>query len=180
MTAGVLAPLASSTLDLPPGSYIYSILERSGAYAVISSDDSLRLFDGATLRLQAGGLVERTHAGVTGLRAFDDAGNVWLTAGRDGFVRCWDLRSGKKAAEVRSGMVDPNRTTVNSWTSMQLIPCSGNGSPFLSLDCSTQRQALVTGSELHMSQASVVLWSDPSALLFLKPWLQVTEYASGM
>lgn len=41
------------------------------------------------------------------MRAFDDAGNVWLTAGRDGFVRCWDLRSGKKAAEIPSGMIDP-------------------------------------------------------------------------
>lgn len=108
MPAGILVPLASSTLDLPPGSYIYSIDKRSGACAVISSDDSLRRFDGATLRLQAGGLVERTHAGVTCLRAFDEEGNVWVTAGRDGFVRCWDMRAGRKATEVRSGMIDPN------------------------------------------------------------------------
>lgn len=108
MTAGILAPLASSTLDLSPGSYIYSILKRLDAYAVISSDDSLRLFDGATLRLQPGGTIERTHAGVTCLRAFDEEGNVWVTAGRDGFVRCWDLRAGKKVAEIQSGMIDQN------------------------------------------------------------------------
>ena len=112
MTAGNLVPLASSTLDLPPGSYIYSIAQRSGVYAVISSDNSLRSFDGATLRLQPGGLVEKTHAGVTCLRAFDEEGNVWATAGRDGCVRCWDLRAGKKATEIRSGMVDRNNRWV--------------------------------------------------------------------
>lgn len=111
MTAGILAPLASSSLDLPTGSYIYSILGRSGAYAVISSDDSLRLFDGATLRLRPGGVVDRTHAGVTCLRAFDGEGNVWLTAGRDGFVRCWDLRAGKKVTEIRGGMVNWSLST---------------------------------------------------------------------
>lgn len=114
MTARILTPLASSTLDLPPRSYIYSILERSGTYAVISSDDSLRVVDGATLRLQPGALVEGTHVGVTSLKAFDKEGNVWATAGRDGFVRCWDLRSGKKATEIRSGMMIGTAVIVSS------------------------------------------------------------------
>ena len=129
MTAGILAPLASSTLNLPPGSYIYSILERSGAYAVISSDDSLRLFNGATLRLQPGGVVERTHAGVTALKAFYGEGNVWATAGRDGFVRCWDLRAGKKVMEIRGGTINRTQVSYQVWDP-QLRPCLRQWSTF--------------------------------------------------
>ncbi len=99
-----LNPLASSTLHLPRGSYIYSIIPTSGGYAVISSDDSLRVFDGVALQLLPEGIVERTHAGVTSLRRFDDEGNVLATAGRDGLVKCWDLRTGKRATEFSTGM----------------------------------------------------------------------------
>lgn len=61
-----------------------------------------------------------------------------------------------------------------SWD-IQLNQCSGNGEPLLSLDCSPQRQTLVTGSELYKSQASVALWSasDPSSLLGF--WLRVAD-----
>lgn len=99
-----LAPVASSTLNLPSDSYIYSIIPAPDAYAVISSDDSLRVFDAATLQVLPGGIIERTHAGVTSLKQFDDQGKVLATAGRDGLVRSWDLRTGKKAADFFTGM----------------------------------------------------------------------------
>ncbi|KAI9876579.1 MAG: hypothetical protein M1830_006179 [Pleopsidium flavum] len=131
-----LKPVASSTLDLSRGSYIYSIIPTSSGYAVISSDDSLRVFDGVALQLQPGGVVERTHAGVTSLKRFDDEDNVLATAGRDGIVKCWDLRTGKKAAEFSTG----------------------SDAALLSLECSIQRRTLVAGTEFCHSQASVIIW----------------------
>lgn len=112
----------SSSLFLPPESYIYRLqpVNNAGALiAAISSDDSLRLFD-----LERLGAIESTavdcaahnalkdiHKGVTCLEAFGPQQEYCvLTAGRDGAVRGWDLRSGKKKIlELR------NRKELFNW-----------------------------------------------------------------
>lgn len=94
--------LSESSLSLPANSYIYKILHtnQNAALAAISSDDSLRIFDPEKLQLEAGGIFDKTHEGVTCLETFDADPHCVLTAGRDAAGRCWDLRSGMKTFEV--------------------------------------------------------------------------------
>lgn len=95
-----LKPTAASSLSLPPDSYIYSIdASGSGSFAAISSDDSLRVFDAGSLGLVS--LVSaKTHdGGVTSLRTYRAGDHPLLTtAGRDGLVKLWDLRTGNSSA----------------------------------------------------------------------------------
>lgn len=96
-------PLSTSPPSLfPPDTYIYSILPLATdadaaaaaptALATISSDDTIRLFDCATLQPFLLFSAVQRHEGVTCLRG----NGPWcvLTAGRDGVVRGWDLRVG--------------------------------------------------------------------------------------
>lgn len=87
-----LRATASSSLALAEGSYIYSLEACSpGRFAAISSDDSLRTFDAASLdhvSLVAAGI----HEGVTSLQAYDEQQQLLATGGRDGKVKLWDLR----------------------------------------------------------------------------------------
>lgn len=98
---------------LPAGAYIYSIIPlhpakagSAASLAAIASDNSLRLFDCATL--QPFDSVRLQHEGVTCLRRWgraeadaDHAGGAdMLTAGRDGVVRGWDLRAGSGREQV--------------------------------------------------------------------------------
>src|SRR5436305_10758137 len=102
-----LNPVASSSLSLPSGSYIYSILplSKSNSLAAISSDDSLRIFNRESLQLNSGGVLLKVHEGVTCVNHFDGGRDLVITAGRDGCVRTWDLRMGgnKKCGEVQTG-----------------------------------------------------------------------------
>lgn len=100
----------SSSLFLPPDSYIYKLqpVNTGALIAAISSDDSLRVFDLGTLAKQSTSVVGPDHAlkdvhtGVTCLEAFGaQQKDCVLTAGRDGFVRGWDLRSGKRILELK-------------------------------------------------------------------------------
>ena len=100
----IAALTATSSLSLPTDSYIYRVLPVKSTLAAISSDDSLRLIDSATLREISGGILDRVHDGVTCLTNLDSDQNSLLTAGRDAAVRCWDLRSGKKRFELLNGM----------------------------------------------------------------------------
>lgn len=106
--------IATSDLGLPPNSYIYNVVSASpqtGPYsyslttelAVISSDDSLRLLDPRTLKARPDGVLKDVHKSVTCLRRYDEQGNILATAGRDGLVRFWDKRSGKKVMDFASG-----------------------------------------------------------------------------
>ena len=91
----------TSELNLPSGSYIYEIIQPEAAPAQLAatcSDDSLRLVDSTSLHESQPGLQD-VHKGVTCLRTVRDQPSILLTAGRDGAVRGWDLRSGQKAAE---------------------------------------------------------------------------------
>lgn len=100
----------SSSLFLPSESYIYRLqpVNAGPLIAAISSDDSLRLFDLETLAKQSTAVVgahnalKDIHKGVTCLEALGpQQEHCVLTAGRDGAVRGWDLRSGKKILELK-------------------------------------------------------------------------------
>ncbi|MCJ1321987.1 hypothetical protein MMC15_007332 [Xylographa vitiligo] len=129
-------PFATSSLSLPINSYIYCIKAAGGTLAAISSDDSLRVFDPVTLQVQADRVFENAHTGLVCLEKVDvEAGSVF-TAGRDGYVRCWDLRSGKRTVELK----DEKST------------------PFLSLAVAPGGTAVAAGTELTHSQATVQMW----------------------
>lgn len=115
-----LQATASSSLSLPPGTYIYAIAATSPSssfgtqsqqqqqFAAISSDDSLRLFDGHSLQPTAVVTAKSHDGGVTAIKEYtgNGAGGFLLaTAGRDGAVRLWDARSSHRASvEMRVGM----------------------------------------------------------------------------
>ena len=95
----------TSSLSLPPNTYIYQITPvTTHLLAAISSDDSLRLIDPSTLQeittTSGGGggrgVLQNVHSGVTSLQAVHDDPNGLLTAGRDGMVCRYDLRIGMK------------------------------------------------------------------------------------
>ena len=95
---------SASDLSLPADSYIYRFAAVDPALAAISSDNSLRVFDAETLQLVSDGIFENVHDGVTCLGTTGLEPKTLFTAGRDGFIRCWDLRIGKKAWEIRGGI----------------------------------------------------------------------------
>jgi len=99
-------PTAISSLILPPNSYVYTIapLSDRAQLAAISSDDSLRIIDSTTLKEGSNGVIPNVHGGVTCLDVTKDDPNYILTAGRDGLVRCWDLRLGQSTLEFQDGM----------------------------------------------------------------------------
>ena len=96
-------PFATSSLSLPINSYIYCIKPVGRNLAAISSDDSLRVFDPVTLQVSADRVFENAHAGVVCLENVSADTESVVTAGRDGYVRCWDLRIGKRTVELKDG-----------------------------------------------------------------------------
>ena len=94
---------ASSSLDLPPGSYIYRIVPIDDKVAAISSDDTLRIADPTILRQIPNGIVENVNGGVTCLESHPNNNFQLSTAGRDGLVKTWDLRTRRSAVEYRDG-----------------------------------------------------------------------------
>ena len=96
--------VADSSLFLPPDSYIYRILPCDGQIAAISSDDSLRIVDARTLQEVSNGIFEKVHDGVTCLDTYPRDHSRLATAGRDGTVKVWDLRTKTSALEYRDGM----------------------------------------------------------------------------
>ncbi|GAB1203246.1 hypothetical protein APSETT445_001874 [Aspergillus pseudonomiae] len=95
-----LKATASSSLSLAQDNYIYSIASSSpGSFAAIASDDSLRVFDAASLS-HVSVVAADAHKGVTSLKSYDAGQQLLATGGRDGRVKLWDLRNGKR--DVRS------------------------------------------------------------------------------
>ena len=100
-----LKATAASSLSLPSENYIYTIAASApGTFAAISSDDSLRVFDAASLD-RVSVIAPKTHdAGVTSLRSYV-AGEAPLlvTGGREGKVKLWDVSAGGAVLEVETG-----------------------------------------------------------------------------
>lgn len=90
--------MKSSSLLLPEGTYIYKLEPAGSNLAIISSDDSLKIFDPETLELSA--TIKTFHDGVTCLESTD---GLLFTAGSDGHIRGWDSRTGGKSMEIRNG-----------------------------------------------------------------------------
>ncbi|KAL8842609.1 MAG: hypothetical protein Q9176_002566 [Flavoplaca citrina] len=123
---------------LNPDTYIYKILPISTDLVSISSDDSLRILDPLTLEVY--GSVHGLHDGVTCLSGFRD--RLVLTAGRDGLVKCIDLRIRSTAFELSEAEKKPT---------------------ILSTAC--QEHLVVTGTELKDSQATITVWVSKKPLL---------------
>jgi WD repeat-containing protein 89 len=104
-------PVASSSLSLPSGSYIYSLAAALPglSLAAISSDDSLRLFDVRSLQVVSVTAGSTHENGVTTLTEYTSGvgteRGLLVTGGRDGKVRLWDVRSasGKPMLEMTTG-----------------------------------------------------------------------------
>lgn len=109
----------SSGLSLPEDSYMYSIvptsaqvsgnsytpLASSGSHlAVLSSDNSIRIVDPTSLQLVQA--LQNVNQSVTCLKRMASPAEecrVLVTSGRDGFVRCWDMRTNSKTMEFKAG-----------------------------------------------------------------------------
>jgi WD40 repeat protein len=135
---------AESDLGLPANSYVYNITTTSSQHDVrsqsypamtfsdniiaISSDDSIRSLDPATLKVRS--TVTKAHDSITSIKRYANSGaqcTTFLTSGRDGRVRGWDLRSGSKALEFSAP----------------------KNEPLSALECSAELQAVVAGTELE-------------------------------
>jgi WD40 repeat protein len=125
-----------SDLGLPTDSYIYSFAkvtvdqhDNTCSLAVISSDESLRIFDVERLDTVENGIFHSVHSSVTGLARFLSSAYspLLLTSGRDGCVRGWDTRSGGKAVEISAP----------------------KGEPLSALACDAGLHAILAGTELE-------------------------------
>lgn len=91
--------LATSTLGTQPDTYFYALAtsphQSAAKLATIGSDDTLRLSDPVTLRLEAS--VPSCHNGVSCLIASSALHDGFITSGRDGLIKLWDPRTLKSA-----------------------------------------------------------------------------------
>ena len=148
--------LRVSDLSLPLGSFIYTVLPIGGPLAAISSDDSLRIFDQASLGLVQA--IEKAHEGITCLEYLSGTANtLCLTAGRDAAVRCWDTRLGNKTLQLRHGMRSLSASSI-FWISMVQRSSSSADASTALLSLAAAGNLIAVGSELSQSQASVTVW----------------------
>ncbi|KAL8729014.1 MAG: hypothetical protein Q9166_005015 [cf. Caloplaca sp. 2 TL-2023] len=96
------AQIIATSAPLHPDTYIYKILPINEKVVSISSDDNLRVIDPTALGLN--GTTQNIHDGVTCLEGFQDRGV--LTAGRDGLVKCSDLRTKDFILELSESSTD--------------------------------------------------------------------------
>lgn len=101
------------TISDPPGTYIYDIAPVSSGIAIISSDDKIRLLDPLALSKPALSTIERKNAQFTSLTVLDEGNSVICTGGRDGSIRAFDLKSGKRVLEVKSGQYNSLISTIS-------------------------------------------------------------------
>ncbi|KAK4983908.1 hypothetical protein LTR50_006941 [Elasticomyces elasticus] len=108
--------VASTDLSLPSDTYIYSLAQNTaGNLATVSSDDSVCFLDRDTLASSAKS--NQLHTGVTCVTALADHASSFLTAGRDGAVRCWDPR----VAQVAVGA-----TKSDKGSGLTALSCQGH------------------------------------------------------
>lgn len=99
--------IARSTLAAPPDTYFFSLARSANTFAAIASDDSLRLFDLSGLALLD--TIRPCHNGVSCLAPSPDH-RAFYTAGRDGLVRSFDLRSKSTGIQLS----EPNNAGFSS------------------------------------------------------------------
>ncbi|EPQ67544.1 Bgt-1877 [Blumeria graminis f. sp. tritici] len=129
-----LNTIDSVQIGAPGSTYVYDILPLTEGLAALSSDDALRILNPQSLS-EPCTLLKNVGESTTCFRAFDTTCLI-AVAGRDGFVRLWDIRSGhKQVGEIKAD---------DSSAILSLAICQ----PF----------RLATGSELKNHQASVALW----------------------
>ncbi|KAL8682967.1 MAG: hypothetical protein Q9186_001046 [Xanthomendoza sp. 1 TL-2023] len=92
----------ATSASLRPDTYIYHILPVNTKLVSISSDDSLRVIDPHTLNLNES--IHGIHDGLSCLGSYRD--QDVLTAGRDGLVKCIDLRSQDRRVHLSEGSTD--------------------------------------------------------------------------
>ncbi|KAI0895722.1 WD40 repeat-like protein [Annulohypoxylon nitens] len=131
--------------------FVLDIIPFTSGPGTISSDQKLSLFNPTNLR--AGPLVNLTtrHGNITCAKAFDVGNNTVCTAGENGSVSMWDLRT------------DPRQAQVAKLTD--------NRVPVLSLACSSSGFSVVAGTELQDHEASILVWdvrSKPTPKLHYK------------
>lgn len=150
----------TSSLSLPVNSYIYSLTpaRQHQSLGVISSDDSLYVLDRETLAVLPGGHIPRIHDGVTCLKRFDDQGNVLATAGRDGAVRCWDLRTRKSVVEFRNCASLLCARMCVGLSGLGCVCLVASDVPVLSLCCNYGSGMVAGGTEFVDHEAAVVIW----------------------
>lgn len=85
---------ATSNLGTAPDTYLYSLARSGNVFSTIGSDDSLRLF---TPDLRLTQKFQPAHAGITCLANY---GPGFVTGGRDGLVKCWDVRAKQAGVEI--------------------------------------------------------------------------------
>jgi WD40 repeat protein len=149
---------ARSSLPIPENTYIYSIettaarddikydtyqsTSQSDRLVVISSDDSLLVLSPETLKVVPDGHYTKANKSVTALKRFAAVGqrcNVFLTAGRDGFVRGWDLRSSGAVLKFEG---PKNRT--------------GKREPISAIDANFETHSIAAGTELQTQPPGTV------------------------
>jgi WD40 repeat protein len=94
------------------------------------------------------GHIQPASSGITSLRRFsgDGAGSTFLTAGRDGLVRGWDLRSRRAVVE--------------------LVCPAGEKDPVASLACNAASNTIAVGTELENNgpgDVNIYLWDARNA-----------------
>jgi len=153
MTSTILKQTASSGLSLPLDTYIYSLAQTTANCTAISSDDSLRYFDSSSLSLVRS--VTKAHDGITCLQSNSNFSG-YVTAGRDGLVKCWDERAEAAGSVLKDRKLEfmtyaPSRSFLNI--------SAARGAGLTALACRDNLIAAGTESTKEgLGDVSVLLW----------------------
>lgn len=126
-------------------------LSRSDSIVAITSDDALSILDPETLALAPNGQIKNISTSITCVKPYAAIGqqaNVVLTAGRDGQVNGWDLRSCQKVLTMSTP--------------------GGSQDPLSALDANFETNGVVAGTELEGNgpgNVSIFLWDVRSPKL---------------
>lgn len=147
-----LQQIASSSVA---PAFVYSIKPSGTAVASISSDDSLRLFDRATLVELADGHIQLVNRGVKCLDLCTE--DVLATAGDDCHVRCWDTKSKKQTSDFKCASTRISLIAPRADVGLGAV-ADADFTPITSLCCHPSSNILVEGTEYVQQQSAVIIW----------------------